>query len=232
MANDAEKEDRAWRLFFYPLAAIALCGSAFVLFAYGIGQSIVLVVVGALCLLAPRLKDLVKLEVGVASIKAEMAQAVADARATVEQLHLLAAELGKQIVRSAQAEGRWGGRSRKERAQVTTDTAEALRKLGMNEPAVREVIAVERPFLLFDYAGWAESSVKPAGRAETDKWNEFFARRSAGIGSEPSPEALRQFLQQLSGFSAETEERLQDYEYYFQSGMHRRPDVWLRGRDE
>jgi len=225
-------EDRGWRLLFFPLGALAFGGAAYALFAFGIGHAIVLVIVGALCILTPRLKDLIRLEFGVASVKAEMQQAVADARATVEQLHLLAAELGKQIVRSAQAEGRWGGRSRAARARVTADTADALRKVGMSEEAIRVVTEVERPFLHFDYANWVADSAKPPPAEHRGRWNEFFSEHNAGIGSEPSPEVLRQFVETLGQLSIETGERLKDYEHFHNTGQHRRPHVWFEGADE
>lgn len=225
------REDRIWRLIFYPLAALALCGAAYVLFAVSIGHAVVLVIVGALFLLAPRLKDLIKLEVGVASIKAEMQQAVADARATVEQLHILAAELGKQIVRSAQAEGRWGGRTRADRGKVAEETAVALRALGMSEAAISEVVAAERPFIRFDYANWASESVKPTSE-ETQRWNDFFKAHRSGIGSEPDPQKLRDFLETLSNYSEETNQRLIDYDHYSKNFHHRRREKWFAGRDD
>ena len=223
-------EDKIWRLVFYPLGVLTLCLSVYVLFATGIGHSVVLVVVGALFLLAPRLKDLIKLEIGVASIKAEMQQAVAEARATVEQLHLLAAALGRQTIRSAQAEGRWGGRSRADRSQVALETAAAMRALGMAEQAIDDVVAAERPFVHFDYSNWAAASTTPT-REQQPRWNEFFSKHE-GIGSEPTPDELRQFLAELGQLSLEAEERLKDYEHYARTWQHRRPNVWFGGRDE
>ena len=224
-------EGRIWRFVFYPLGVLTLCLSVYVLFANGIGHSVVLVVIGALFLLAPRLKDLIKLEIGVASIKAEMQQVVTEARATLDQLHLLAAALGKQTIRSAQAEGRWGGRSRADRSQVALDTASAMRALGMTEVAVNEVLSAERPFVRFDYAHWVTADLKPTSEQRT-KWNEFSSKHNSGIGSEPSPEELRKFLVEIDSLSAEIEERLKDYEHYVRTAQHRRPDVWFGGRDE
>jgi len=93
---------------------------------------------------------------------------------------------------------------------------------------ISEVKAVEYPYLDFDYAYFVTRKLLTSLDAEGQKlWNEFYsADKRKGIGFEPSPDELEEFLTKLGLMNEEVTGRLQDYRHFKATRTHRRPDVW------
>ena len=108
-----------------------------------------------------------------------------------------------------------------------------LREIGLSEKEIEEVRKAQRPYVLFDYASFItrglHDTVSGDKRAQ---WNEFFsADRRKGIGYEPSPDELQEFLSSIDLMTDEVREHIEDYRYYEQHTKHRRPEEWKHRKE-
>lgn len=224
--------DSSWRPVFY-IAAAGFFGLSIYLLATGKPAEAFVGLLGASAAGAlSRMSDIVKFKLGKEGFETEMRAVIEEAKATVAQLHLLAAEQAKLVLESVYAEGRWGGRSTRSRDDARKRLLGVLRQLEIPESTIAEVDSVVHKFNRFDYANWVSKAVRmeDISRHQT-RWNEFFAgkHRSAGVGSEPSPDELEAFLKEIDALSPEVLERLADYRHYEHTKTHRREEEWLNG---
>ncbi len=219
--------DAAWRNIFYALC-VAFLGLFGYLVLYGKEGQFFTLLASLLSLLASRFNDVIKFKLSGASLEGEMREVLQEARATVSQLHLLAEELSKTILWSIQAHGRWGGTSPKTQNDMRGKVIATLKNLGVGSEKISEVVAVEYPYIDFDYAMYVTRPLNSSLQGEDrQKWNEFFsADKRKGIGYEPKPGELEEFLKSVNLLDAETKERLEDYSYFLKHRKHRRPDQW------
>ncbi|BCH26113.1 hypothetical protein MesoLjLb_58980 [Mesorhizobium sp. L-8-3] len=127
-----------------------------------------------------------------------------------------------------QAQGRLGGTSLENQNEMRNRVIAALKNLGVAKEKILDVVAVEYPYIDFDYSQYV---TKPLNRKlqgeDRQKWIEFFsADKRKGIGYEPKPDELEQFLKSANLLDAETKERLEDYRYFLKHREHRRPEQW------
>lgn len=229
-AKPESKADKWWRFGFYALGAAFLVAFAVVSIIQN-GAAFLLLIAAGLALLASRLPDITKFKLTAGGLETELREALAEAQATVSQLQFLAAENAKLSLFLIQADGRWGGGGSTLKAAMRENVMSSLEKLGLTAEMIRDVQAVEKPYLHFDHANWVTHNLRPTSE-NTAKWNEFFGQRSRqGIGHEHTPSELRAFLTEMNMLSEDIEGRLQDYEHYHRTDEIRRPEVWARHLD-
>ncbi|NGO51633.1 hypothetical protein [Allomesorhizobium camelthorni] len=209
-------------------AAVVLLGMLVFLVLKGWDGQTITLIAAALCLLGSRFADVITLKLSPTGIHAEMQRALDDAKATVSQLHILAEEQARLVLQIVQGGGRWGGQSRAQNEALKRRMFDGLRRIGIEEDRLDRISEAEYPFIRFDYASDVTRGLAPSDEHQKKKWNEFFnADRRKGIGYEPSPSELEDFLNQIGLVTEDVKERLEDYKYYDAEKSHRRRDVWL-----
>lgn len=104
-----------------------------------------------------------------------------------------------------------------------------LTNAALTEKEMADVRSVSLPFIRWRYADYVTQAVSHVNWSpeQSKAWNEFFSgdlRR--GIGFEPSPQQLREFVEAHGFLNPELDERLKDYASWETSQQHRRRAVW------
>ncbi|MCM2473839.1 hypothetical protein HGO38_10180 [Rhizobium sp. CG5] len=218
---------RVWRDFFYAGAVVFLAIFVYRLFREADGQFLSLLA-ACICLVAARFEDIAKFKFSKDGLEGEMRQAIDEAKATVTQLNLLGVELSKAILWSMQAHSRLGGTSIDSQDTMREKVLNTVKTLGASDREIAEIKAIEYPYIDFDYSLFVTRNLS-AGLKEEDRrlWNEFYsADLRKGIGFEPSPDELEEFLRTLHLLNDDVAARLEDYRFFKTKRMHRRPQVW------
>lgn len=156
--------------------------------------------------------------------KTREAQAVVDdARATVTSLRQLAVATAALQVDMLAAAGRFGGDSdARWKDDQKAHLLEQLKSLGLSDEQLATVEKADRTWVNMDYAfallGPLNTAQDAAKRAA---YGRFFNERD-----EVTPAGCRKLMDE---FQIDDEKRrgiLKDFEYYYETGKQRRPDVW------
>lgn len=215
-----------WTNLFYVMTVAFLGLFAYLLFEGRDGQ-LLSILAALVSLLGSRMREVFRFKFSATGIEAEMRSLIDEAKATLEQLHLLAINQSKILLESVQAAGRWGGGStRKDKELMRANILATLEKLGVESEKIDEVLAVERRYVHFDYCSAVTHDLERRLTQENKAaWSDFFSdSKRKGIGFEPGPDELEAFLQGVSLLDDEVTERLEDYRHYDKTSTHRRPD--------
>jgi hypothetical protein len=218
--------DKIWTNLFNVMTVAFLGLFAYLLFNGRDGQ-LLSIVAALVSLIAPRMKDVLSFKISATGIEAEMRSLIDEAKATVEQLHLLAISQSKILLESVHAAGRWGGGSTwEDKKLMRANILATLEKLGVESEKIDEVLSVERRYVHFDYSHAVTHDLHSRLSQENmATWNDFFSpRKRKGIGFEPGPDELETFLQGVGLLDDEVRERLEDYRHYDRTNSHRRRD--------
>ena len=224
--------DRIWQSIFQ-LAALVLLGLfAFLVVTARDGQFATLCAI-VLALIGSRMKDLLKFKLSPTGLEGELRTVIDEARATVAQLHALAVTQAKALLQANQSLGRFGGGSLEGiKDRVRGEIVENLGKIGLSQAGIDSVLAVEYPYIQFDYAYEVTRQIQHSvPEDKRPQWNNFFySSNRSGIGFEPSPDEIEAFLGSVGMIDADTHERILDYRHFVKSRKHRRPEVWAIDR--
>jgi len=216
-----------WRHTFYGAVVVFLVIFLYLLLSGKEGLYITLLA-AFVCLVAARFDDIVKFKFSKDGLEGEMREVIDEARATVGQLGMLGEQLSKVILWSMQGSGRYGGMSTASQQQMRETVVSTLKKLGVNDARIADVVSVEYPFIDFDYSYFVTRGLGGNLQEEDrQKWNAFFSsEKRKGIGYEASPDELEELLGSLNLLTDDVKERLEDYRHFLKNRTHRRPDVW------
>lgn len=222
-----EFADKLRKNILYGFGIILLCLFTYLVFEQKDGQLLTLLA-AVFCVIGTRIADIIKFKLSAGGLEAEMKSVLKDAEVTIKQLHLLVEEFSKVTLESIQAEGRYGGgttmqkKDAKRAAIILT-----LEKLGVSSERIAQIIAVEHPYIRFDYYGYIFRNFgRDFPSDKRVKLNEFSAKYNQGIGHEPSPQVIEDFLKSIDELKGEPAEWLEDYKYFLKHEEHRRPDKW------
>ena len=160
--------------------------------------------------------------------EAETREVVREAQDAIQQTKLLATEFAKFAILMINAEGRWGGIGLAKKKEVSDLILQTLRALNVDEKEVSAVADLEYQYVCFDYAQYITRGLqKKLDREKILKWNDFFSsERRKGLGYEPSPDELRDFLVAIGLMTKQRAELIEDYRFYKQNHRQRRPEIW------
>lgn len=193
------------------------------------------IVGGCVCLVLPHLAAMAEFEFGLAGIKGKMREVIAEAKASVTQLHDLAATLGEVIIHQMAAGGRFGGMDAKKQDEIRQKVIDLLEKLDLPDDRVKQVERADEDYVRFDYVGYVIKPITQTYQNELDEeqeagFKELLSQHS--LASPLSPVQLRTGLAKLGVLAGEMEQRLLDYEHYCRTYKHRRPDSWTARRQD
>jgi hypothetical protein len=213
---------KLWTNLFYLMAVAFLGLFAYLLFYSHDGQ-LLSILAALVSLLGSRMREVLRFKFSATGIEAEMRSLIDEAKATLEQLHLLAINQSKILLESVQAAGRYGGGStQKDKELIRTSILVTLKKLGVESDKIDEVLAVERRYVRYDYCQAVTRNLTPS-ETNRNAWNDFFSHsKRTGIGFEPGPDELEAFLDSVGLIDDEVKECLADYRHYDRTSTHRR----------
>ncbi|MDR7377796.1 hypothetical protein J2X19_002475 [Rhodoferax ferrireducens] len=189
--------------------------------------SIVAGLIAALAfLVAANLDRISEFKASKAGIEAKTREVVARAETAVEELRILAEQLGQLSLSLVKRQGRIGGYSDDEQESVKASILDTMRKVGVPESTFPAVLKDWHRFTEFDYAHYIlGGNLVPQGAEPkvTEEWKQL---RRHGISNLPVPAEVREFLAKHGYLAPKVEELLQDYEHYRKQRTHRRPAVW------
>lgn len=198
-------------------------------FLYAGRDSVGTAIAGAIaCLLLPHIPAMTKFKFGLGGVEAEMKQVIEDAKASVAQLHELAATQAAATIQQIAAEGRWGGgMSVRSKEDLRQQIIASLRTIGLPEERIQNVDRADEAYVLFDYVGYVVGAIKQSSLSKEQKeiWQTSFKNHS--LTNPCSPRDLRAILLRMDHLSDEAEQRVLDYEHYAMTGTHRSIERWL-----
>lgn len=182
----------------------------------------------AVCFLVPFFERLVRIKISAVGLEAELKDMIEDARVTIEQLQQLAVGQAKVSLESVHGAGRYGGGSSKDRRwKMRDELLDALRKIGVSDDQLDEVIGVEYRYVKFDDFSELRSVMsKFIPQEYKADWKKFLSDVSVnGIEHERTPSEMSNLIKKYSIDSEEVVEALEDYRIYYDTKTHRRPNA-------
>lgn len=180
-----------------------------------------------ICTVATRASDLVILNFGAEGLKAELKRVVQEAQVTIEEFHRFAFAIGGVALDQLFAEGRYGSRTRRQKALQGDEILKVLEASGVDKERLDRLRAIEYRYNHFDYVS---EIFKAISKKHTPEWNEAlneYRDAHRGIGQEAGPDELETLIKGHDRWDADVAELMSDYRHYQQTKEHRRPDVWF-----
>lgn len=214
---------------FLTVAALALLSAGLVLGTLGHLQVLWAAVITALFLLvcanADRIAELSATRDG---ITAKTRELVRRTEGAITELQMLGAQLAAIGLSLIKRQGRMGGYAYEEEERLRASTLQVVRRLGVPEAEILEVMKDWYAFEDFDYVqGILGNYRMPAPIEDSEMQNDWKALRQSPVdGATVTPEVLRAFLVKHRLLDPFREALLEDYEYYLRHRRHRRPESW------
>jgi hypothetical protein len=181
----------------------------------------------ALCLFVANIDRIESFKASFSSFEAktrEVQTVVDDARATVASLRKLAVATASFQADMLAAAGRFGGGgTSKQKEEQKAHLLEELRGIGLTDKELAEVSDADRRWVMFDYAFGLLRSLN----VQHDPVKLAAYQKAFESGEPPTPDECADVLSTFHISDEKTTELLKDYRYYYETGKHRRPDVWL-----
>ncbi|HEY8085518.1 MAG TPA: hypothetical protein VIE69_07935 [Methylophilaceae bacterium] len=159
-------------------------------------------------------------------IEAKTREVIAKAEDTLNELQILATQVGALTLSLVKRSGRIGGYAEEEQMQIKDNILAVLKQLGVKESEHPELLTEWHKFTEFDYfhgiIGNSRTPINIGPEAET----ESILLLGRGLENIPSPAEIEAFLSKHSLMNEVKAELLKDYEHYRNQKVHRRPEVW------
>lgn len=189
---------------------------------------VVSAILAALLLVAANSDRIAKIRAGASGFEAETRAVIDEARATIEQLRLVAKIAIQASLSLVMRTGRWGGFSHDEKENIHRATSVALDQLAVPAAEQEEIFQEWHTVTRFDYSHLllGRHTIPTQVQANTDLHAEWSALREGGFANVPSPDSIEHFLRKAGMLDDEAQQLLKDYRYYQIHERHRRPEVW------
>jgi hypothetical protein len=182
-------------------------------------------IIAVLVLLIANIDKIESFKASATGVEAKTRKLVKEAETAIDEIRSMSVTLARAVFSTIESEGRFGGAGRDDEKQAIKDQVLAdLKKLGATKAQIDQVRDVSYPFACFDYAHNICRNIRPS----TDKaahWARFWEDHK-GIGKQPSPAALREFLQAIGHLDTQRAQLVDDYAHYAEHKTHRSPERW------
>ena len=194
---------------------------------WGWPQFVVCIIAAGFVALLGNMDRLESFKAGAGGIEAKTREVVAKAESAITELQLIAEATAAALFQLFDAGDRWGGAPAAEKDDRKAELVEMLKRLGVPDGRLARLKEGERKWVLIDYVAGIIDRL-PRNPAQNQEWHKAWL--PWGDGSRPSPGELVQLLEMVKPLEPWRAELVQDYEYFYRTGNHRRPSVW-RQRD-
>lgn len=196
----------------------------------GIGGKTAVLTVGflsfAALLFAANLDRISEFKASGAGIEAKTREVLHRAEVTLNELQTLAKQVGAVTLSLVKRNGRLGGYSDAEEAEIKSSVLSVLKQVGIQESEFPQILSEWHKFTDFDYAHYILGGSTIPDDATPEALKEWKDLRSGGINKIPTPDEIELFLESHGYITPELKERINDYEHYLQIRAHRRPEDW------
>lgn len=165
------------------------------------------------------------------SFVAKTRDMVKKAENTLSELQILAQYVAEISLSLVKRQGRLGGYEDYEKEEIKDKILEILKKIGTDEKTLQNVLLEWHEIDDFDYVYHILGGATIPATQAADKISKWRSLRSDSFKNIPSPETLRQFLNDTGLTNEGIKDHLEDYEYYKNFRKHRRPEVWHNRRN-
>lgn len=176
-------------------------------------------------LIAANLDRIAEFKATKSGIEARTRDVIAKAESTLDELQLLARNVGELTLSLVMRSGRIGGYDDDEQDKIKGSVLGVLRKVGIHEAEFPEILAEWNRFIEFDYSHAILGGHLVPENAP-NAMGEWKALRRGSVADAPTPNEIREFLTKHGFMTDQLEEYLLDYEHFRQHKQHRRPEVW------
>jgi hypothetical protein len=183
------------------------------------------------CLIAANLDRIASFKASASGVEARTREVIQRAETAVTELRLLAAIVGEVALSLIKRSGRLGGYSDLEQEQLSQRILDVLRKVGVQERDIPQLMAEWHRFTEYDYVLYILGGHTVPVTLDPEITAEWKSLRSGGLAKIPTPDELRSFLDRRGFMTFEIAGYLEDYEYYRLHRSQRRSEVW-RNREE
>lgn len=179
-----------------------------------------------LLLMAAHIEHLAEFGASGGKLYAKTREVVRRAEIAITDLQLLAQHVATLSLSLIKRQGRLGGYSDPEEAQMREAITGLLVKLGLSQDQIKETLHHWHEIEEFDYVAGILGNYRvpsPHSPALEAEWKKL---RGDSFGASPAPDVVRDFLRKHGYLTPEREELIKDYEYFLIHRKHRRPAVW------
>jgi hypothetical protein len=188
---------------------------------------------GALLIIAANADRILRVKATATGFEAETRAIIDKARATIDQLRVVAKVAVQANLLLVMRAGRWGGFSFEEKERVRTASIEALDLLDVPQKEREAMLAEWHMVNRFDYVHHLLGGHTIPEELKNDlglqaEWKKL---RGGGFEGNPDSGTVEAFLRRAKMLDVDRAELLDDYRHYEKHSQHRRPDVWKRLHD-
>ena len=191
---------------------------------------IVSALLAAALLVAANSDRIAKIRAGATGFEAETRAIIDEARATIEQLRVVAKIAVQANLALVMRGNRWGGFSHQEKEEVRRISVAALTLIGVS-PAEQEAMFREwHSVVRYDHVYFllGRHTVPKQVQGNGELQTEWGALRNVSFDNVPISDMVERFLNKAGMLDDEARELLEDYRFYETHARHRRPEVWKR----
>lgn len=188
-------------------------------------------IVGLGVMLIGSMPELQKLSVDLlgGKLTAEAREVITEARDVTEELRKFAKFFGTEALKQIVSSGRWGGAGTlKEKFDNQETLLAFLSDLGLSKNDIQEVRASVSMWHRIDYCSVIGDIVlgKYPQLSQTE-WTSFWEKWNGSL-DRPPPSELKEFLEQHDWDDPQLWAWFEDYEHYWETNTHLRPDEFRR----
>jgi hypothetical protein len=177
-------------------------------------------------LIAANLDQIAEFKATGSGVEAKTREVVQRAENAVRELHVLALQVAELTLSLAMRQGRWGGYSDDELTSMRQSVFDVLKKLGVSSNDSEIVLREWHMIVEHDYAAHILGGSTIPKDSSNEVLSEWKQVRGEGFARYSSPREIRAFLEKYGFMTPELFELLNDYEFYRENRVHRRPEVW------
>lgn len=222
-----------WRPILYNALLLLFLG----LLVYGLWSAskwewyhfVVCIVAAGFVALLGNLDRLESLKAGPAGIEAKTREVVRKAESAITELQMLAEVLVSHMYETLDSGNRWGGITGAEQDILKHKLLDILDRVGVPQERREAIRRSERRWVIIDYAN-AITEGLPTDTTKNAAWIAAW-KPYAGTLDRPPPETLRAMLLPFGPLEPWREQLLADYEHYYRTDQHRRPQIWAARSD-
>ena len=159
-------------------------------------------------------------------IEAKTREVLQRAEITLNELQILAQQVGAVTLSLVKRNGRLGGYSDAEETEIKRSVLSVLKQVGIQESEFPKILDEWHKITDFDYAHYILGGNTIPDGAAPEALKEWKELRAGGIVKIPTPDEIKRFLESNGFIKPELHERIKDYEYYLNVRKHRRPEIW------
>lgn len=195
---------------------------------WGWAQFVVCIIAAGFVALLGNMDRLESFKAGAGGIEAKTREVVAKAESAISELQMLGEATAATLFQLLDAGDRWGGSSATEKDARKLEMLEALARLGVPEDRREQLRLSERKWVMVDLMGGITYRL-PKDPAKNLEWTKAWSGWN-GL-DRPSPEALAEILKIVEPIEPWRAELVKDYEHYYRTSRHRRPEIWAQRDD-